>query len=51
MFERIGIVFFLSTTPCIRVNSLRKSPRLTVNSMGASHLRKEKKVYHIQTYS
>ncbi len=47
MLERIGIVFFLSTTPCMSVSSFKKSPLLTVNSIGISHLREEKKVYHI----
>jgi hypothetical protein len=46
MFERMGIVFFRSTTPCMSVSSFKKSPLRTVNSMGSNHLRKEKKVYH-----
>src|ERR1700693_5157401 len=46
MLERIGIVFFRSTTPCMSVSSLKKSPLRTVNSMGVLHLQKEQKVYH-----
>src|SRR6266542_2368223 len=42
MLERIGMVFFLSTTPCMSVSSFKKSPLLTVNSMGVSYLRKDK---------
>jgi hypothetical protein len=34
MLERIGIVFFLSTTPCMSVSSFKKSPLRTVSSMG-----------------
>jgi hypothetical protein len=40
-------VFFLSTTPCMSASSFKKLPLRSVNSMGAKHLRKEKKVYHI----
>jgi hypothetical protein len=46
--ERIGMVFFRSTTPCMSESSFKKSPRLSVNSMGNPTSRKEKKVYHIQ---
>ena len=35
MFDRIGMVVFFSTTPCVRPNSRTRSDLLTENSMAA----------------